>query len=57
MEDVLAMFGVSHNTNYIRDNTFYFFLSQFHGWHGLEAVVSSPRLRNQNLLPAKSVSK
>jgi hypothetical protein len=46
---------VSQNELYSRQSL-YFFLSQFHGWHGLEAVVSSPRLRNQNFLPAKSVN-
>jgi hypothetical protein len=46
---------LSQKANCFRDNTLDFFLSQFHGWHAFETVISSSRLRNQNLIPAKSV--
>jgi hypothetical protein len=31
---------MSHKTNDFRDKTLYFFLSQFHGWHAFETVIS-----------------
>jgi hypothetical protein len=47
--------GCSQKTYFFLDNTLYLFLSQLYAWRAFEAVVSSSRLINQNLIPAKSV--